>query len=152
MYVCVCLFNLQSLCPTWDATVSIQQTEQDGGGRDDVWCHGLHATIAGQWMMETVWKTVFDRVWSLLIECHTIITSGIFFFLHYPSLPLPSSSFSFCQYHLILSYLFHFYHSVISYIQRASAISPENSIIPNTIDMALQPSREVSTVMFLTCH
>jgi hypothetical protein len=28
-------------------------------------------------------------------------------------------------------------------LQRASAISPENSIVPNTIDMALQPSREV---------
>ena len=37
-------------------------------------------------------------------------------------------------------------------MQRASAISPENSIVPNTIDMALQPSREVSTALHCTVH
>jgi hypothetical protein len=32
-------------------------------------------------------------------------------------------------------------------LQRASAISPESSIVPNTIDMALQPSREARAII-----
>ena len=32
-------------------------------------------------------------------------------------------------------------------LQRASAASPESSIVPNTIDMALQPSREARAII-----
>jgi hypothetical protein len=32
-------------------------------------------------------------------------------------------------------------------LQRASGISPENSIVPNTLDMALQPSREARAII-----
>lgn len=39
---------------------------------------------------------------------------------------------------------FHFFADTTVAMQRATAISPETSIVPNTIEMALQPSTEVS--------
>ena len=32
-------------------------------------------------------------------------------------------------------------------LQRASGISPESSIVPNTLEMALQPSREARAIL-----
>jgi hypothetical protein len=71
-----------------------------------------------------------------------------FLSLHFtvPSLPISPPSLPFlyllCAFSFYLLFSRPFFSSLI---QRASAISPENSIIPNTIDMALQPSREVHT-------
>ena len=83
--------------------------------------------------------------WYLFLSTLPPLPFFIFFMLSIaPSFYVLSSIFP----HLVVSIFFFSINlfNIIQYIQRASAISPENSIIPNTIDMALQPSREVRTV------
>ena len=54
---------MQSLCAAWYAAMSLQQTEQDGSSRDDVRCHGLHATAPGEPINYFIFRHMHTVVW-----------------------------------------------------------------------------------------